>query len=188
MPFRFPPAPRRRLRPPILTPTQKLHVRGHIADYCARAEQNRLRWHYTQARPFHGYGVPPEQPHAADCSGYVSLAFNWAMHETGVYLADPLGERYTGWGYTGTMLAFLEPHPVPPTHKYLVGDVAIFGTARVTVHTIVCRKDGSRLNAVWSSNGHESSVFNRDAPEPITLEAAAARQPLFGVYRHPALL
>ena len=169
-----------------LTPTQKAAVRRQIADYCLRAEANRLRWTYAEQRPFHGFGQPPEDRHVADCSAYVSLAFNWAMHQTGIYLADPLDERYSGWGYTGTELNYLKGHPAPEG-KYLVGDMAIFGTWSNTIHTAICRKPGG-LGAILSSNGHGSTIFVQDAPEPVTVAAAAAAQPLVGIFRHPALL
>lgn len=169
-----------------LTPTQKAAVRKAISDFCQRAETSRLKWTYVEQRPFHGFGVPPEQNHVADCSAYVSLVFNWAMHKTGIYLADPLGEHYSGVGYTGTELETVRAHPAPDG-KYLVGDLAIFGSWSNTVHTAICRKAGAG-NAILSSNGHGSTVFNRDAPEPVTVAAASAAQQLVGIFRHPALL
>ena len=169
-----------------LSPTQKKNVRSAITDFCVRAEANRLRWMYVEQRPFWGYGQPPEAPHIADCSAYVSLVFNWAMHRTGIYLPDPLGKHYSGIGNTDTEYNFLKSHPAPPG-KYLVGDMAIFGTAWHTIHTAICQKAGGD-NAVFSSNGHGSTIFNRDAPEPVTLAAAKAAQPLVGVFRNQALL
>jgi hypothetical protein len=168
-----------------LEPNAKKRVRLAIADFCARAEASRLKWHYTQARRFGGFGVKPEEHHANDCSGYVSLAFNWAMMTTGVFLDDPLGEHYTGWGYTGTLYEFLKAHPAPED-KYLVGDIAIFGTPSHTVHTSICRKAGTEKTAIFSSNGHESWSFGSDAPNQTTLEGS--HQHLVGVFRHPALL
>ena len=175
-------------QPPVklLAPTQKAAVRKQIADFCARAENNRLRWTYVEQRPFHGFGQPPEAPHIADCSAYISLAFNWAMHRTGIYLADPLGEHYSGLGYTGTELDFLRAHPAPDA-KYLVGDMAIFGSWSNTIHTAIVKKPGGQ-SAVLSSNGHGSTIFAQDAPEAVTVAAAAAAQPLVGIFRHPALL
>lgn len=170
-----------------LTPTQKGRVRTAVTDFCRRSEAARLRWHYTMQRPFHGFGLLPEMYHANDCSGYVSLAFNWAMHRTGIYLTDPLGEFYSGFGNTGSQLAFIDDHPTPEGH-YLVGDMAMFGTLSHTVHTSICRKAGTTNTAIFSSNGHESWVFIRDAPEPITLAHEKAQQHLVGVYRHRALL
>jgi hypothetical protein len=170
-----------------LTPTQKQKVRKQITAFCSLAEANRLKWDYAQVRPFHGFGAPANVIHVADCSAFISLVFNWAMHETGIYLPDPLDRKYSGLGYTGTELDFLRRHPAP-VDKYLVGDMAIFGTPSNTVHTSICRKAGTTATAIFTSNGHESWIFNRDAPEPISLSHEKALQHLVGVYRHPSLL
>lgn len=170
-----------------LTPTKKTKVRTGIAAYCMAAEEARLKWNYAQIRPYSGIGVDPSQHHVDDCSAYIALVFNWVMHKTGIYLLDPLNENYSGLGNTGTSLAFLKVHPAP-ADKYLIGDMAIFGTAWHTVHMSICRKAGTSKTAIFSSNGHESWVFNRDAPEPITLASEKARQNLVGVYRHPQLI
>jgi hypothetical protein len=171
----------------MLTPTQKLAIRKSITSFCLTAETNRLRWSYVEQRPFHGFGVPPDQPHIADCSAYVSLVFNWAMHQTKIYLADPLNEHYSGYGNTDTQYAFVKTHPAP-VGAYLVGDMAIFGTPWHTIHTAICRKAGTAATAILSSNGRGSTIFNQDAPEPITVANASAAQPLVGIFRHPALL
>ena len=168
----------------MLTPTKKAGVRASISEYCLKAEKYRLKWHYTKQRPFHGYMVDPSLTHNNDCSGYVSLAFNWAMHKNGIYLHDPLDEHYTGQGYTGTEYAYLKQHSAP-VDKYLIGDMAIFGTPSRTVHTSICRKAGTRSTAIFSSNGHESWDPAHDAPNPTTL---AGDSRLLGVYRHPGLL
>lgn len=170
-----------------LTPTQKGAFRRALADFCQRAEANRLKWNYAQIRPYPGIGVAPELHHVDDCSAYVALAFNWAMHKTGIYIADPLNEHYSGLGYTGTSIDFLKPHP-SPVGKYLICDVAFFGTESKTEHMSVCTKAGTAATSRFSSNGHESWIFDRDAPEPISLDSEKARQHLVGVYRHPALL
>ncbi len=165
-----------------LTPTKKQNVRAGMTDYCKRAERNQLRWHYTQARPFHGYGQLPEASHANDCSGYVSLVYAWSMHEAAVYLADPLGQRYSGWGYTGTELEWLRANgKAAPAGKYLVGDIVIYGHSMAdTVHTSVCRTAGTDKTAIFSSHGNEN------APQPTNIHYHP--DPIVGVWRHPALL
>lgn len=170
-----------------LTPTQKGALRRDGADFCVRAEVAREKWAYREIRRYTGIGVAPEEEHEDDCSAYVALDFNWAMHRTGIYIADPLNEHYSGIGNTQTAYEFLKAHEAP-VGKYLVLDVAIFGTASHTVHMSVCRKAGTAKSAVFSSNGHQSWIFDSDAPEPISLEHEKAKQNLVGVYRHPALL
>lgn len=176
-----------------LTAAQKENVRNLLALFCDGAERARLNWTYVEQRPFHGFGESPAAAHVADCSAYVSLCFNWAMHESGIYLADPLGEHYSGYGYTGTELAFFLRYgeQVPHGNPVLVGDCAIFGTASNTIHTAICKLRsgaGGPDTAILSSNGHGTHVFASDAPAPIMLGTAAGLQPLVGVYRHPALL
>lgn len=159
-----------------LTPTQKKLVRKHIASYCARAETNEAAWHYSQQRPFHYIDSPSAKWVVADCSGYVSIVYHDAMHDLGVFLADPLGMRYTGWGYTGTEEAWLRAHGkrVVAANGYLVGDIAIYDG-----HTTVCRKAGSAAVALWSSFGSERG------PLPVKI---GYRNDLVGAWRHPALL
>jgi hypothetical protein len=162
------------------TPTQKLKVRKAITDFCVRAETHQNVWNYSQQRAFHGFGEPPEHRHVNDCSGYVSLVFNWAMHQTGLYLADPLGYKYSGYGYTGSEVEWLDDHGVHvATNKYLVGDLVVYGHNRSGSHTAVCRKAGTDTTSVWSSNGAEHS------PNPVKLHYHP--DPIVGCWRHPAL-
>lgn len=161
-----------------LAPNAKKDVRNKIAAYCLAAEKNQVVWNYSQQRPFNGFGVPPQQHHVNDCSGYVSLAFNWAMHETGIYIADPLGYRYSGWGNTGSEYEFLKKYPTPDD-KYLIGDMVIYGSKWNTVHTSICRVAGDRKTAIFSSNGNER------APQPTKIDYHP--DPVLGVFRHPQL-
>lgn len=165
-----------------LTPTQKKNLRAKISLFCRRAEAREVVWSYTQQRPFTGIGKDPERSHDNDCSGYVSLVFNWAMHEAQVFAADPLGYRYSGYGYTGTQLEWLRSHGSPaPVDKYLVGDMAIWGhSASNTTHTAICSVRGTASSAWWSSHGNEGG------PERVKLGYHPHR--LIGVWRHPALL
>lgn len=164
----------------MLAPTAKLEFRKELAAFCLQAEKYEARWHYSQRRPYTGLGDAPQTWHTDDCSSYCALVFWWAGHHTGHAVADPLGEHYSGWGYTGTALAFLQTHHAP-LDKYRVGDLAIFGTPSDTVHMMVCRKDGTGDTAVWSSHGSEGG------PKAIT-NVHYHPSPLLGVYRHPALL
>lgn len=170
-----------------MTPTQKKIFRNYITAFCKEAEDNRLKWHYSQVRPFGGFGSPASSWHVADCSAYCSLAFYWAVHHSNIWATDPLYERYTGWGNTGTALAFLKAHEAP-IGKYLVGDMPIMGTSDHTVHMAICRKSGDANTAIFSNNGHESFNFPSDAPNPMSLNQMKVLQSLVGVYRHPALL
>lgn len=163
----------------MLTPTQKKKARWQISRFCLVAEKYRDLWHYSQARPFTGFGVPASYTHHNDCSGYVSLVFYSAQHEAQVGIADPLGAHYSGTGNTDTCYAFLKAHHAPPD-KYRVGDIALY-LERVYEHhhVVVCRTGGTAETAVWSSMGGEAD------PTGVKLHY---RHDLTGVYRHPALL
>jgi hypothetical protein len=164
-----------------LGPNKKLALRNAIADFCSNAEAVEWKWSYTQQRPYSGIGLGPERLHHNDCSSYVALSFNWAMHEAGVYVADPLGYRYSGYGNTGTQLVWLEKNgSAAPVGKYLIGDMAIWGHSKSnTTHTAICRKRGTAETAIWSSHGNEGG------PQPVKL--GYHPHPLIGVWRHPAL-
>ena len=163
-----------------LTPTAKLRFREELVDFCATAESYERRWSYSQRRPYTGLGVAPSSWHTDDCSSYVALVFWWAGHHTGHPVADPLGMHYSGWGYTGSAIEFLDDHKAP-VGKYRIGDIAIYGSSRWnTVHMTVCRKEGTADTAVWSSHGSEGG--------PDARKLNYHPSPLVGVYRHPALL
>lgn len=163
----------------MLSPTDKRQFREELADFCSLAESYEQRWHYSQRRPYTGLGAAPQTWHTDDCSSYVALIYYWAMHHTQVVVSDPLGMKYSGWGYTGSAIAYLDDHKAPKD-KYRIGDVAIYGTPSNTVHMTVCRKSGTATSAVWSSHGSEGG--------PAPRELHYHPSPLVGVYRHPALL
>ncbi len=163
-----------------MTPTQKQKFRAKITGFCAAAERNEMAWHYSQQRPFHYVNDPSASRVVSDCSGYVSIVFHDAMHDTGLFAADPLGYRYTGWGNTWSEEAWLRQYgkAVPETNKLFVGDIARWGTGEHS-HTGVCSKSGTPKTARFSSHGREAG------PESVTLHY---RNDLVGVWRHPALL
>lgn len=163
-----------------LSPTQKKKVRAAMAGYCRRAEANERAWHYSQQRPFHYIDNPAVPWVVADCSGYVSIVFHDAMHDTGVFLADPLGYRYAGVGNTWSEEAWLRSYGkrVPEGHKLFVGDIVRWGTGHHS-HTGICSKEGTANTARFSSHGREAG------PESVSLHY---RDDLVGVWRHPALV
>ena len=150
-----------------LPPDVKKAVREEIISFCKLAEQYESRWHYTQNRPFHGFGSAPQTFHYNDCSGYASLIFYWASkHVRHGAMNDPLDYHYSGYGNTQTALAYLHPHHAP-VDKYRVGDMAIYGTASDTKHMTVCRKNGTGGSSIWSSFGQESGSADGGASLPL---------------------
>lgn len=162
-----------------LSPTQKKKVRAHMAAYCVRAEANERAWHYSQQRPFQYIDNPGFSWIVADCSGYVSIVFHDAVHDLGIFLADPLGYRYTGIGNTWSEEAWLRAHGKRITNNaYFVGDLVRWGEGSHS-HTAICRKNGSANTSLWSSHGREAG--------PVGVKLGY-RTDLIGVWRHPALL
>ncbi len=163
-----------------LTPTQKKHVRTSITAYCKAAVANEPRIHYSQQRPFRYYDSIGIGYVVLDCSGFVGNVYWNAMQDTDTYLRDPLDERYTGWGYTGTLETYLRAHGkrVTETNGFLVGDVVRWGQGS-RAHTAVCSKAGSAKAADFTSHGREAG------PNLVKLHY---RDDLVAVFRHPALL
>src|SRR5262245_3613371 len=96
-----------------LSPNQKKDFRKELAAFCYAAEVNQARWHYSQKRPYTGLGNAPQTWHLDDCSSYVALSFYWAMHHTGVKVADPLDYHYSGYGNTQSAIGYLDAHKAP---------------------------------------------------------------------------
>ncbi len=162
-----------------LNPTQKKKVRDNQAGYCRLAVANEARIHYSQQRPFHFYDNIGSGFVVLDCSGFVSNVFWNAMHDTNIYLHDPCDYRYTGYGNTWSIEAFLRAHGKHiTTQGYLVGDIARWGQGN-HAHTAVCSKAGTGKSSQWTSHGRESG------PNLVNLHY---RDDLVGVWRHPALL
>ena len=121
-------------------------VRSAMVDFMLRAEANERLWHYSQRRPFSGFGVAPESNHVNDCSSYAVLIYHWAKAKTGIAIEDPSGHGYAGYGNTWDDL---DGHP--RVSSYLVGDLAHYDG-----HVMICRKAGDGNSSIWSSFGSES--------------------------------
>lgn len=158
-----------------LSPTLKGRVRTSIAAYCAAAVANEPRIHYSQARPFAFVDDPGHGWHTLDCSGFVINCFWNAHHDLRVYIDDPSGQRFSGYGNTWTMEAWLRQHGKRvTTQPYLVGDIVLYNG-----HTAVCSKRGSATTSDWTSHGQEGG------PDIVRV---GYRRDIVGVWRHPALL
>lgn len=165
----------------MVTPTQKKKIRTSITGYCAGATRNEARIHYSRGRRFHYYDDLANVKFAwLDCSGFVGNAIWNAMHDTGIYIHDPLDCRYTGEGFTGTEETYLRRHgkEVSEFNGYLVGDIARWGTGN-HAHTGICSKAGTADVALWTSHGREAG------PVDVKLHY---RDDLVGVWRIPELL
>ena len=73
---------------------------------------------------------------------------------------DPNGLNYSGYGFTGTLLAHNLKRRVPRHHRYFIGDMALYGPSfSDTHHVVICRKGGRREDAIWTSHGSEAGPY-----------------------------
>lgn len=180
-----------------LSPTKKALWRSHLTSAADVAEDFRQRRDYTQQRPYTGLGLPPSEEQEDDCSAYTAKSFFLANKKTGLSVRDPLGAGFNRSGNTDTCYSFMTRgggkrlDVSNPKTIFFPGDVAIFDnpyTGRRTDHMMFCSHKGTNKTAKWSSHGHESSVFYRDAPEEVTLFYARSVFTIAGVFRPTELL
>lgn len=145
--------------PAKLTPTQKRRARTLIRNYCERAIDTAASKHYSQHRAMTHLGKSPEREWTADCSGFDTGAFRWADEWCPFEVQDPNGLGYSGWGYTGTLLSRNIGHRIPAGHRYLVGDMSLYGPASRTRHTTICFRSGTAATALWASHGSEAGPY-----------------------------
>ena len=110
-----------------LTPDQRQQARLIIRRYLEKAEQNQPDIHYSQARPLTSLGKPPDSEFWNDCQRTVHQRVQyWATcgrrsrSRTGGY-------SYSGWGFTGSILATNRRRRVPLDRKFFIGDMALYG-------------------------------------------------------------
>lgn len=147
-------------RPRRLTPNEKKKARELMATYMARAIADRADKHYSQHRPMTHLGKSPDAEWDADCSGFDTGVYYWADKWLPFPIDDPNGLRYSGYGYTGTLLSHNWRHKVPEGRRYFVGDLALYGPPTATRHTTICRKPGNAATSVWGSFGNEAGPYD----------------------------
>jgi hypothetical protein len=178
------------------TPTEKQIWRSHLTAAADVAEHYRTRRGYSQARLYGGLGLPPSEHQEDDCSAYTAKSFKLANNHSRLKVPDPLGENFNRSGNTDTAYHYLKDiggKKIVVTNAviFFPGDVAIFDnphTGRPTDHMMFCSHKGNRSYSRWSSHGHESTVFDRDAPEQVSLFYASRMLTLKAVFRPHALL
>ena len=159
-----------------MKPTLKKKVRASISGYCKQAVGNEPRIHYAQTRPFPLVDTIGVGWHTLDCSGFVVNCFWNASHDLKVYVADPSGMKFSGYGNTWTMETWLRKNgkKVTEANGYLVGDIVMYDG-----HTAICSKAGTAGTSEWTSHGSEGG------PRVVKL---GYRDDIQGVWRHPAFL
>lgn len=163
-----------------MTSEQRKAIRGILARYLERCEANQPNIHYSQFRPLTSLGDSPGVGFTTDCSGLVISAFYWADMWLPYKVKDPGGYGYTGWGYTGSILATNKRRRVPLDRKFFVGDMALYGPSLGnTRHVVICRRNGDTQSSVWTSHGSEAGpyavrlLYRRDLLCVVRAEALA---------------
>lgn len=123
-------------------------IRSAISEFLEKAEANEPRWHYSQNRPVKVDVNPSAASIQSDCSGIVIQAYAFAKKTTGLNVADPAKQRWSGYGNTDL---FEDDHPHVTDGQYRVGDLAHYKG-----HVCICRKAGDATTSVWTSHGQES--------------------------------
>jgi len=105
-------------RPGPAASEEILNLRAAIVEVAEWCVKNAGSIHYSLKRPMEGIGKPRKVPLHIDCSGFVTLCYNWAG------APDPNGTGYNGQGYTGTILN----HCIPITPAAArPADLVVFG-------------------------------------------------------------
>lgn len=83
-----------------IKPDRNAVIRGKVVAFARWAVQNTDRIHYAETRPIPHVqpGRLPALPFTTDCSGFVTMAYQWAGGQ------DPNGNRFNGQGFTGTII------------------------------------------------------------------------------------
>lgn len=132
-------------------------IKDCISEFLWEMVHNQSIWHYLQARPFRNLGRDPKAGGYSDCSEMVTCATYWVHTDIGLFVPDPNGNHYNGWGNTDTLWR----HRSGTVHGlYQVGDYAIYGPNWKTKHTTMCRQAGTYATAIFSSNGSEAGPLD----------------------------
>ena len=143
-----------------MTPERRKQARFVIRRYLERSEGNRAKIHYSQFRPLTSLGDSPTNGFTTDCSGLCISAFYWADLWCPFTVKSPGGFGYTGWGYTGSILAENRKRRVPLDRKFFIGDMALYGSSLShTTHVTICRRGGSFMQSIWTSHGSELGPY-----------------------------
>lgn len=142
-----------------------LATRHKIVTVAQWGLHNAAYIHYSQRRPIDGTHHPYELPLYIDCSGFVTLCYEWAG------APDPNGRGFDGLGYTGTLLQHMKPIM---KSQVKLADVVVFGSFPGHHTAIVIGGQGSS-DPLLASHGQESdpreirySAEQRFQPYPAT--------------------
>lgn len=109
---------------------------------------------YNQLRPMDSFDIHPRDGFTADCSEWATGIYKWARSKTGLYVPDPNGRGYDGFGYTGTLLEHNSSRKIT-NGKFRVGDLGLYGESLwYTTHVVICVDEGTGIgDSIWGSHG-----------------------------------
>ena len=128
--------------------TREAQIRRQIAAHAMWGVDHAADIHYRQSRPIDGMGHYRQLPLSTDCSGFVTLCYQWGG------AADPNGQGFSGYGYTGTILdhcTAIDPGSAA------VGDLVVLDEGD-RQHVVVLVGDGSDP-AVVSHGGEYGPIL-----------------------------
>jgi hypothetical protein len=99
---------------------KSLTMREQIVAVGRWGIQNESQIHYQQSRPIDGLHEAQKLPLHTDCSGFSTLCYAWSG------APDPNGLKYSGAGYTGTLLQSMRRIPKSAVQP---GDLVVWGAA-----------------------------------------------------------
>ncbi len=147
------------------TSTAEEHAQAAIAEWWTIAAANEQLWDYDddfRPVPLDLASVQPKptKVRKADCSSSVIIARRYAALKTGLQLADPSKQGWSGFGNTD----WYEDDWPKVGAPYRIGDLGHFHSSR---HVIECISPGDQVTARWGSNGRQAG------PEILTLSTYA---------------
>lgn len=145
------------------TVAQHSSIREKIVANARWGIENEPQIHYEQARPIDGHKQPSKLPLRTDCSGFVTLCYEWAG------ASDPNGLAFSGLGFTGTLLTGCRQIPKSAVQA---GDLVVWG-ASPGHHVALVLEPGD--DPLLVSHGQEKgpvairfSVETKYQPAPVT--------------------
>jgi hypothetical protein len=133
-------------------------VREALAEFLREMELYNYKWWYSQLRPNNALGDDPDEGGRGDCSTLEPCGTYMVRAETGLFVPDPTGYGYSGWGNTQSILNNLRERKVT-NGQYEVGDCALYGPAWQTRHMSMCRQRGTAQTAIFTSHGSQSAPY-----------------------------
>lgn len=139
---------------------EELALRHKIVTVAQWGIHNNPSIHYEQSRPIDGTNHPYKLPLYTDCSGFVTLCYEWAG------APDPNGRGFDGLGYTGTLLQHM--HQIMQS-QVKIADLVVWGN--YPGHHVALVMGGPINDPLLASHGKEID------PHDIHFRAESRFQP-----------